>query len=271
MNYQVHPASAELQLFIKCFWTLEADASPDPVKQRVVPDGCAEMIIHCGDLYRQYFPDGSFILQPRGFIFGQISNYIEIAPTGRSSIVAARFQPEGLAPFLEVPVSDLQDRANDLITLFGEAGKQLEEKIIAADGTTERIALLESFFLSRLSTPAAIDSITRNCVDIILRSQGQMEIKDLAGKANINRRNLERKFVTAIGMSPKQLSRVVRLQVTLKLLEQRKFTSLTSLAYENGYYDQAHFIRDFKEFTGTSPRLFFAENLRLAALFASAE
>ncbi|MGZ5220708.1 MAG: helix-turn-helix domain-containing protein, partial [Chitinophagaceae bacterium] len=82
---------------------------------------------------------------------------------------------------------------------------------------------------------------------------------------------MERKFVSAIGLSPKQLSRVVRLQATLKMLEQQNFGSLTSLAYENGYYDQAHFIKDFKEFTGTSPKFFFSENLKLATLFASVE
>jgi AraC-like DNA-binding protein len=72
-------------------------------------------------------------------------------------------------------------------------------------------------------------------------------------------------------MSPKQLSRVVRLQATLKMLEQNKFSTLTSLAHENGYYDQAHFIKDFKEFTGMSPKSFFSGNLKLAALFVSTD
>ena len=82
---------------------------------------------------------------------------------------------------------------------------------------------------------------------------------------------MERKFMMVIGMSPKQLSRVVRLQATLKMLEQKQFTSLTSLAYENGYYDQAHFIKDFKEFTGHSPKSFYADNLKLSTLFIAAE
>jgi len=57
----------------------------------------------------------------------------------------------------------------------------------------------------------------------------------------------------------------------LKMLEQKKFTNLTSLAYENGYYDQAHFIKDFKEFTGISPKSFFSDNLKLSALFTATE
>jgi AraC-like DNA-binding protein len=271
MNYQVYTPVPELQSFVKCFWTLEDEGIGESVKQRVVPDGCMEMIFHYGDLYKQYFEDGSSILQPRSFVFGQITKYIEIAPAGVSGIVSARFLPEGLMPFLTIPVSSLEDKAVSIDDVFGEKGKALEEQVLAAIDNLQRIKLIEDFLLSRLADQQTIDTITKACVEVIFQSQGQLAVVKLAGKMNINRRNMERKFTSAIGMSPKQLSRVVRLQATLKMLEQKKFSSLTSLAYENGYYDQAHFIRDFKEFTGISPKLFFADNLKLSALFIAAE
>lgn len=272
MNYQVYPPPPELQSFVKCFWTLDDDGVVEnPTKQRVLPDGCMEMIFHYGDLYQQYFEDGSSIIQPRSFVFGQITTYIEIAPTGNTGLVAARFLPDGLSPFLEIAVSSLTNKAVPVDDVFGDKGKLLEEHVIAATDNRERIKLIESFLLSRLVDPQTINVITKNCVDIIFQSQGQLDVIELAGKLKINRRNMERKFVAAIGMSPKQLSRVVRLQATLKMLDQKNFSSLTSLAYENGYYDQAHFIKDFKEFTGISPKSFFSENLRLATLFASGD
>jgi AraC-like DNA-binding protein len=271
MDYQTYSPSAELQPFIKCFWTLDADADPSPVKQRVVPDGCMEMIFHYGDLYRQYFEDGSFIVQPRCFVFGQITTFLEIAPTGITGLVSARFHPDGLTPFLTVPVAALENKAVELANLFGDKGKELEEKVIAETNNQERIKLIEAFLLSRLAEPQAIDTITKACVDTIFQSQGQLDVVELADKMRLNRRNMERRFVSAIGMSPKQLSKVTRLQATLKMLEQKKYTSLTSLAHENGYYDQAHFIKDFREFTGMSPKSFFAENLRLSALFIAAD
>ena len=98
-----------------------------------------------------------------------------------------------------------------------------------------------------------------------------MGVVELADKMNINRRNMERRFTSAVGLSPKQLSRVARLQATVKMLDEKQYNSLTSLAYENGYYDQAHFIKDFKEFTGLSPKSFFSENLKLTTLFATEE
>ncbi len=128
MNYQVYPPLPELQPFVKCFWTLDDDdVVENPVKQRVLPDGCMEMIFHYGDLYQQYFEDGSSIIQPRSFIFGQITTYIEIAPTGITGLVAARFLPDGLRPFLEIPVSSLTNKAVPLNDVFGEKGKLLKK------------------------------------------------------------------------------------------------------------------------------------------------
>lgn len=271
MDYQVYTPSAELQPFVKCFWTLEDDGSARPVRQRIVPDGCMEMIFHYRDPYRQYFEDGSSIIQPRCFIFGQITKYIEIEPTGASGLISARFLPAGLAPFLQVPVAELQDKAVKLADLFGIKSSQPEKEIMAATNNIERIKHIETFLLSLLAEPRIADAVTKNCVDAIIQSRGQMGVVELAGKVNVNRRNIERRFTSVVGMSPKQLSRAVRLQAALKMLGEKNFTSLTSLAYENGYYDQAHFIKDFKEFTGMSPKSFFAGNLRFAALFVSAE
>ena len=271
MNYQVYHPSTGLESFVKCFWTLEDEAHATIVPQRVVPDGCMEMIIHYGDLYRQFLEDGTTVIQPRSFIFGQITNYIEIAPTGKSGIAAARFLPEGLAPFLNIPVASLENKAVELTHLFGEKAKLLELKVISSTDNNERIQCIEQFLLDQLGQPHRIDNITKSCVDAIVHSHGQLGMIELADKVNSHRRRIERKFSAAVGMSPKQLSRVVRLQATMKMLEQKNFDNLTALALENGYYDQAHFIKDFRDFTGMSPKSFFAENLRFAALFASAD
>ena len=111
MNYQVFTPAPELQPFVKCFWTLEDEGSGEPVKQRIVPDGCIEMIFHYGDLFRQFFDDGTNVIQPRCFIFGQITKYIEIAPTGKTGAISARFLPGGLLPFLDIEISSLENKA----------------------------------------------------------------------------------------------------------------------------------------------------------------
>lgn len=271
MDYQVYTPCHELQPFVKCFWTLEAEASHAIVKQRIVPDGCMELIIHYGDHFRQYFEDGTSIIQPRSFIFGQISSPLEIAPLGVTGIVAARFHPEGLVPFLSIPVATLENKAVETSGIFGKKGRSLEEAVLSAQDNTERVKLIESFLLAALAEPPAIDTMAKTCVDTIFQCRGQLGIEGLAGKLKMNRRNMERKLASTVGISPKQLSKLARMQATLKMLAQNKDGKLTSLAYEGGYYDQAHFIKDFKEFTGISPKSFFGDNLRLTTLFISTE
>jgi transcriptional regulator GlxA family with amidase domain len=82
------------------------------------------------------------------------------------------------------------------------------------------------------------------------------------------RRQLERNFKKQIGVSPKQLGKVIRLQTALKMLLDQKSENLTDIAYESEYFDQSHFIKDFREFTGINPKDFLTnENLTLSALF----
>lgn len=257
--------------FVKCFWTLEAPAVNVPERQRIVPDGCMEMIIHYGDCFLQFHDDGTAITQPRSFVFGQITQTLEIAPTGVTGMIAARFHPDGFIPFTTMPVNDLDDRAVSLQELYGTPGDELEQEVLLSSTTEERIARLESFLLNRLVLAEGIDALVRSSVDLLLQSSGQLPVDLLAEQLQASRRQLERHFATAIGLSPKQLSKIIRLQVTLRMMQQKQFPSLTVLAHAGGYFDQAHFIKDFKEFTGVSPKQFYAGNLKMSALFTGTE
>ncbi|AEE48786.1 helix-turn-helix transcriptional regulator [Haliscomenobacter hydrossis] len=271
MNYQTYPPSPDLAPLIKCFWSLEFSDNTTLEKQTIVPDGCMELIVHFGDLYQQFQVDGSSSVQPRSFVFGQLSSSLEIAPTGHTGIIAARFHPDGFTPMTPTALAEMENKAVALDELFGEAGIQLEQNILAATSNPERIRLLETFILSRLSTPEAIDRVVKSSVDLLMILEGQVKVEHIAGQLNVNRRQLERKFSTTVGLSPKQLSKIIRIQAALKKLNQDPEANLTDLAYQNGYFDQSHFIKDFKEFTGISPKQFFAGHLKLSALFIGME
>jgi transcriptional regulator GlxA family with amidase domain len=108
----------------------------------------------------------------------------------------------------------------------------------------------------------------RTTIDALLATNGSARIKTILKEDLSKRRQLERKFKKQIGISPKQLGKVIRLQSALKILLNRKTESLTNIAYESEYYDQAHFIKDFKEFTGTNPNKFLDnESMTLSTLF----
>jgi AraC-like DNA-binding protein len=103
---------------------------------------------------------------------------------------------------------------------------------------------------------------------VLLSTKGSTPINAILKEDPSKRRQLERKFIRQIGISPKQLGKVVRLQTALKLLLNKRDESLTHIAYESKYYDQAHFIKDFKEFTGINPKEFLeSEAMALSSLF----
>jgi AraC-like DNA-binding protein len=270
MLYKTISPGTVLSAFVKCYWTLDVPKETKPEKQRIVPDGCMEMIFHYGDLFKQYFNDGHYIIQPRCFVFGQITLPLDIEPTGDIGIFAIRFYPEGFAPFATMPISQMENRAVPLEELFGDEGHRLGDAILRANSNEYRVGIVETFLLSKF-TPESIDLIAKSTVAVLMHFNGQTSIDELSAHFKINRRLLERKFSSIIGLSPKQLSKMIRLQATLKMLANKQFTSLTSVALEGNYYDQAHFIKDFKEFTGMTPKNFYSDNLAMSALFINTE
>lgn len=271
MDYNTFQPGSELSAFVKCYWTLESPKEKIPEKQRIVPDGCMEMIFHYGDLYRQYPDDKNSIIQPRCFVFGQITMPLNIEPTGETGIFAVRFHPGGFMPFASIPIKEMENRAVSLEVLFGKDGLKLEKDILKARNTKQRIDTVETFLAERLIHPKAIGRIIESTVETMLAINGRLSIGKLSQKMNINRRQLERKFSSVVGLSPKQLSKIIRLQRMLNMMLSEEFASLTELAHEGNYYDQAHFIKDFKEFTGLTPKEFYAGNLKMSSLFYSAE
>jgi len=271
MSYCIFSPPPALVPFVKYFWLLEAPATDHLQKQVITPDGCMEMIIHWGDPYLQFDEDGNHFVQPRSFVFGQIASPLVIAASGISGVVAARFLPCGFSAFSSMPVNKMNNRAVPLEELFGNDGIQLELSILSSTTGMQRIKLMGDFLSSRLTVQKEADTLARETYNLLMTSKGQITIKAIAARLQINRRNLERKLSTTIGLGPKQLSKIIRLQIALKTMERKRFSTLTELAHEGGYFDQAHFIKDFKEFTGLSPKQFYADSMKLSMLFAREE
>lgn len=271
MNYQTFEPRQELNGFVKCYWSLESPKQWPPEKQIIVPDGCIEMIFHYGDLYRQYNEAGKSIIQPKCFVIGQLTRPLEIEPTGETGIFSVRFHPEGFLPFATIPIKELENTAVPLQKLFGEDGQELEQIILNANSNSEKVEHIENFLLNRLVEKQSTDRIIKSTMDTIFTANGQLSINELSKQTNVNRRQMERKFSSTIGLSPKQLSKIIRLQATLKMLLNKDFTSLSALAHENEFYDQAHFIKDFKEFTGFTPKEFYGDKLKMSSLFYGME
>lgn len=271
MIHQTFEPNPDLAPLIKCYWTLDIPKEDTPTKNTIVPDGCMKMIFHYGDPYNHYDEKGASIALPRSFVIGQLTRPYIVQPTGETGTFFVCFHPNGFIPFATFPIKEMENTAVPLEQLFGKNGQILKEAILHASSTVERIHIIEDFLIQRLRNTKTIDNIVKSTIETILTGNGQLSVTELSKQHQVNRRQLVRKFSSDIGLSPKQLSKTIRLQATLKMLLTKDVKSLTDLAYENEYFDQAHFIKEFKEFTGLTPKEFYGDDLKMSLIFDSAE
>jgi AraC-like DNA-binding protein len=269
MNYKTYAPHKDLASMVNFYWVLEVAPDENSSKQRIVPDGCIEMAFILGDDIKRYTSEEEYILQPRAMVLGQTMEPFYIQPTGYVHTFAVSFYPSGFAHFVTEPIQNLRNKETPISLLFGEQeAADLEKKIIEARDTGNRIRIIETFLISKLTNKNTIDQIVTSTIDILLSTKGKISINRVLNDDSSQRRQLERKFLSQIGISPKQLSKVIRMQWALKLLLNEEDESLTTIAYESEYYDQSHFIKDFREFTGVSPREFLGEKtMALSTLF----
>ena len=220
-----HAASA----FVDHYWTLEA-AEPAGC-QRVVPDGSPELIVHLGTPFESR-NHADWRRQPRCFVAGQLTGPLFLRGAGPSRILGVTFRPDGLTGILDASPSELA------------AG------IHALDGLdVEDIPQLEVWLLSRRRRPA--DPIVAEAVGRITSLHGACDMASLARDLGISTRQLERRFADRTGLAPKLFARMRRFQSVFPTIEEGG--NWASIAAARGYYDQAHLVRDFREFAGEPP------------------
>ncbi|MDN5204545.1 helix-turn-helix transcriptional regulator [Fulvivirgaceae bacterium BMA10] len=268
MNYQTFQPHPDLEALVKFYWTLEVPFDPNNQKQKIIPDGCIEMTFNLGDNIKRYISDSEFILHPCAMVMGQRTKSYYIEPVGHVNSFAICFYPYGFGNFVNTPLKNLADKETPVENLFGEIpAKELEQKIIQATDTQQRIEIIETFLLNKLNDNTTVENIVRTTVDALVSTNGSTPINTILKDDLSKRRQLERNFKKQIGISPKQLGKVMRLQAALKMLLNNN-ENLTDIAYESEYFDQAHFIKDFKEFTGITPKEFLGdESMALSTLF----
>lgn len=270
MDYQAYQPSDELSVWVKCYWTLEADDSHAGVLQKILPDACMEMIFHLGDPYQQLIHQEAashFKMQPLAFVFGQISKALEIRPTGLTKIFAIRFHPGCFSQFSDYPQKDMKDQAVPLVNIFGNKADTIFNQIKEAADTDERIKSIENILIDNFRHIDNHQKIISDCIDLIEELGSGVKVDTLAKELKQNRRKLEREFEEKVGLSPKHYLRIVRLQNGLRALAKGKNSKLGHIAVDNQYFDQAHFIKDFKEFTGKSPGKYVLDEFKMNSFF----
>jgi hypothetical protein len=269
MNYQTYKPHKDLESIVKFYWTLEVPFDQKNQKQKIVPDGCIEMTFNFGDKIKRFTSETDFVLHPNAMVMGQRTQSYFILPLGNVDTFAITFYPIGFVNFVTTPLANLVDKETPISEIFGqEEADDLEQKMTDAKNTSQRIEIIEGFLLSKLKGKKTISGIVESTVDALLKTNGTTAIHTILEGEVSKRRQLERHFRKQIGISPKQLGKAIRLQTTLHLLLNKTSETLTDIAYESEYFDQNHFIKDFKELVGVTPKEFADnEHMALSSLF----
>jgi len=167
------------------------------------------------------------------------------------------FKETGAAHFFKAPLNELfrESVSLDNFMLRSEL-LYIEEQLNEAKSDSKRIAIVERFLIGRLNNTQP-DKLVLAALALIHKSKGNIRITELMEQLHISQSPLEKRFRQAVGTSPKKFASIVRLKNVIQ--QYNPSASLTELGYEAGFYDQAHFIKEFRAFTGDAPEQFFKE------------
>ncbi|MEO9869338.1 DUF6597 domain-containing transcriptional factor [Ekhidna sp.] len=260
MLFENRPPARLLKDLVKEYWIFE-DLDHASSTQKIIPDGYSEIIIHYGDPYEINLR-GSWESQSSFLFSSQISKYFHLRNTGISKMIGIKLHPTAFFELFHKEVSNYTDQVISLdhLTSVGEL-----EKLKAAYSINDKVELAENWLLDHLKDISEQTKI-RKCISMIFDSHGMIEIEEISQKINLSTRQVERLFKKVVGLTPKFYSRIIRFNYIFEVMKEQK-DSWVKTALQSGYFDQSHFIKNFKEFTGEEPSAYGFDKANLANFF----
>jgi AraC-like DNA-binding protein len=246
------------------------DASAAPA-ERILPDGCTEWVIHLGDRFLVENTVGRWTEQPCAFLVGPSDKALRIKPGRRVDTVGVRFRPGALARFLRVPLHSLSGRTPALDDLLGSSAASLVAALAEDRDAASRVRRLDAFVARIAAHHAPPLAGVGAAVEAALASRGAATVDALATACGLGRRQLERRFLEEVGLPPKVLLRLIRFQSVFQALGRDPDAAWVHLALDCGYTDQAHLVREFRDFSGEPPSRTLLEQGPLSRRFTSPE
>lgn len=257
MNFVNVKPGGFLSNYIRQYSFMEFGVEGPPVTERVIPTDGVQIMFHYKDPFVIHTNDGKRLQQSRSVLSGLTNCYSDVSTNGETGVVFIQFYPHSACHFFRFPLAEIENRSVDL-TFFNPAlVREVEEKLGVAVSVDERARIIDGFLQKQFNPiPAYDELILKNTILKIKLCNGQIPVSRLSDQLSVTTKSLERKFSRYLGKTTKQYMKIVRYQHILQNLSIYKNLSLTEHAYMMGYFDQSHFIRDFKNFTGFTPLQF---------------
>ena len=251
--------AALLQKYIHRYWIV---SSPDAMPpEKCVMDGFVKLFIYLNDNLPEYHDsEGRQKYWGDGIGGHQTDGDLVIQTPKNLKLIFCIFRPFGFYRLFKIPIHLLNNKVVPLEVFLGKRTPEFKEKVLSAPSDETKIRMVDDFFGSlvrQLHTPYR--SAVEFAQDLMLQNNGLVNIENLSNQLNISRRSLERHFSENVGMSPKYYARVLRFNYAFGLKRANPALDWFDIIYDCGYFDQTHFIKDFRHFTGEPPVAFYSK------------
>jgi AraC-like DNA-binding protein len=254
-----HP---DLEKLIECYWMMQSDDTT-PQVEKIIPDGFTELIFNYGSVYKAK-TNGSWYTQTPNLLAGQISSYFYLENTADTGSFAIKLKPAALTQLFGLNMENYLDQIVDLDTFPHPQLAGLKDELLPFQNEQILKQRLDDHFL--VLSKSATENPLAEVLELLFDSNGKAGIKELCAAGNKSERQLQRLFKKYVGLSPKYYARIIRFNYIFQLIKEKE-RSWAEIVYESGYYDQSHFIRNFKAFTGEDPSAYYFEAPNMANFF----
>lgn len=242
--------------------TWYTDYQPDYAHERLLPQGVVELIIDLTEPPKFIYDNDSLTVTQtckKAWIAGLRHEYITISAVPGSSMLVVRFK-EGMSyPVLHLPVGLLKNQVLPADELLNPDIVRLREQVVNAPTPEEKFVFAMDFLMLRLRRNIEIHPAVSFAVGKIMANPAQMTVDAIARKAGWSHKHLVSLFDKFVGASPKEFVRISRFQKAISSIGNEVQVDWSRVVHDCGYYDQAHFIKDFKRFSGLSPMSYLGE------------
>lgn len=233
--------------------------NPEHNVDRFLPDGNTEIVIDLTE-NPKYIYDNETLKEIQAchnvWVSGVRTEYITIPSGKESRMLVITFKKGRAYPFYPLPVNELTDYVVDADLIFGNTIIQLREKLLSADSIDQMFLLVQDFLL-QVADQSLISTVPSKCIDFaitsIVQNPGIVQLNDLSNRIGYSQKHFIDLFKKHVGVSPKTYIRIIRFQQAIMEIERKTINNWSHIALESGFYDQAHFINDFKIFSGFTP------------------
>lgn len=260
MFYKEIIPQSSLQQHIKCFWVFE-NSYGDNHFERMLPDGFIDLVFHYGQKPKLVI-DGKEITKPSNFLGGHLVSSALLHFSGELKMFGIKFYPWATASLYKMPAYELNNLRIPVSEILGAWVNEYQNLMMQELNKGSYLWVvqqLEKVLQVKLFAPSNHQKLIKSCFEKIYSSQGKISVEEAGFETGYSSRYIQKLFERYKGKSFQYYCRLSRLHYALQYSKLKGSPSFTDLAYEAGYYDQSHFIKDFTGFTGLTPSAFFAQ------------